>query len=116
MKRITWINLILGLWLIVAPFALGYAGLAHAAAVQDVVMGIIIAAFSWWILAAGAPILGAGWFQILCGIWVLIGPFVLGYSGLALAKSNDVTIGIIVLIVSIAESIGMTRTLPRTVA
>jgi len=112
MKRITWINLILGLWLIIAPFVLGYAGLVHAAAVQDVIMGIIIAAFSWWILAAMSPLIGAGWFQILCGIWVLIGPFVLGYSGLAVAKANDVTVGIIVLIVAIIESIGMARTLP----
>lgn len=112
MKRITWINLILGLWLIVAPFALSYAALAHAAAVQDVVMGILIAAFSWWILVAIAPLLGAAWFQILCGIWVLIGPFALGYSGLAVARSNDVTVGIIVLIVSIIESIAMTRTSP----
>jgi SPW repeat len=113
MKRITWINLILGLWLIIAPFALKYAGLAHPAAVEDVVMGIIVAAFSWWMLASALPMMGQAWFEMLCGIWVAIAPFVIGYSGLAVARTNDVWVGIVVLVVAIVAAIGIGQTSTR---
>lgn len=116
MKRIIWINLILGLWLIVAPFALRYAGLTHAAATEDVVLGIVIAAFSWWILAAAMPMVGHAWFEILCGIWVAIAPFVIGYSGLAIARTNDVWVGIVVLIVGVIAAIAMSQTTARPIA
>ncbi len=108
MKRVTWINLILGLWLIVAPFVLGYSALSRAALTEDVVLGIIVAAFSWWILAAMAPPVGTSWFQILCGIWVIIAPFVLAYRTITAAMANDVIVGIIVLIVAIIESRAIT--------
>jgi hypothetical protein len=119
MKRITWINLILGLWLIASPFALGYSGVAHTAAVEEVVMGIIIAACSWWWLAAEAPMMGMAWFEMLCGIWVLIAPFVLAYGAVAArAKANDVWVGIVVLIVAIVAAIGIGQTAapPRSIA
>ncbi len=109
MKRITWINLILGLWLIASPFALGYSGIAHTAAVEEVVMGIIVAACSWWWLAAMAPMMGMAWFEMLCGIWVLVAPFVLSY-GVARAKANDVWVGIVVLIVAIIVAVGTGQT------
>ncbi len=116
MKRITWINLILGLWLIASPFALGYSATAHAAAVEEVVMGIIIAACTWWWLASVAPMMGLAWFEMLCGIWVLIAPFVLSYANMR-AKTNDVWVGIVVLIVAIIAAIGIGQTTPtRTTA
>jgi hypothetical protein len=117
MKRITWINLILGLWLIASPFALGYAGIAHTAATEEVVMGIIVAACSWWWLAAMSPMMGMAWFEMLCGIWVLIAPFVLSYS-VARAKGNDVWVGIVVLVVAVVAAIGIgqTTTRPTTLA
>ncbi len=116
MKRIIWINLLLGLWLIISPFALRFAGLAHAAATQDVVMGIIIAAFSWWMLASAVPMMGHAWFEMLCGIWVAIAPFVIGYSGLRVARVNDLWVGIVVLIVAIVAAIGVNQVTPRTIA
>ena len=102
MKRITWINLIAGLWLIAAPFVLGYSTSAIAVA-EDVTMGILVAAFSWWILAAMAPPVGAAWFQILSGIWIIVAPFALVY-GLPTATYNDVLFGILVLVIGAIES------------
>lgn len=55
-----WVNLALGLWLIAAPFALGfYAGL-EAAAWSQIIIGVLLAADAIWALAArpsrgGAP-------------------------------------------------------------
>lgn len=43
----SWTNLVLGIWLIIAPFALGYSA-TTAAMVNDIVVGIIVAALAAW--------------------------------------------------------------------
>ena len=40
------INVIAGIWLIIAPFTLGYA--SGISLVNDVILGIIIAGFALW--------------------------------------------------------------------
>jgi hypothetical protein len=42
-----WINLLLGLWLIIAPWVLGFAGVALAMRAH-VALGVLIALFSAW--------------------------------------------------------------------
>jgi len=46
-----WVNLVLGLWLIAAPFALGFYASAAAAAWNQVVVGVLIAGAATWALA-----------------------------------------------------------------
>ncbi len=38
-----------------------------------------------------------GWVCVLAGAWLIIAPFVLGYSTNALALWNDIILGLIVL-------------------
>lgn len=117
MKRVTWINLLLGIWLIIAPFAIGYAALSGAAVGEDIVLGILLIAFSWWILAAMAPPMGAAWFEVLCGIWLIIAPFVLRYTAMARAATgNDVVCGIIAIVVALIASRALVTTPPRITA
>lgn len=46
-RAVSWINMVLGVWLVLAPFVLGY-GDARTAAGNDVVVGIIIVVFALW--------------------------------------------------------------------
>jgi hypothetical protein len=110
MKRIVWINLILGIWLIIAPFALGVAAISRTPVTNDVILGILLIAFSWWMLAAIAAPLGAAWFEVLCGLWLIASPFVLQYSRIAVAMANDVIVGIITVVVALVASRTITRT------
>ncbi len=110
MKRIVWINLILGIWLIIAPFALGVAAISRTPVTNDVILGILLIAFSWWMLAAIAAPLGAAWFEVLCGLWLIVSPFVLQYSRIAVAMANDVIVGIITVVVALVASRTITRT------
>ncbi|MGE5244288.1 MAG: SPW repeat protein [Betaproteobacteria bacterium] len=110
MKNVTWINLILGIWLIVAPFAIGYSGMSRVATAEDIVLGILLIGFSWWIVAAVAAPVGTAWFQLLCGIWILLAPFVLGYRAIPGAMANDVVCGVIAIVVSLVESRALART------
>ncbi|MGB9804106.1 SPW repeat protein [Desulfofundulus sp.] len=41
-----------------------------------------------------------GWLGIVIGIWLIIAPFVLGYSRVVNAMWNDIIIGILVAVVS----------------
>jgi hypothetical protein len=116
MKRITWINLILGIWLIIAPFVIGYAAVSGVAVGEDVILGILLVLFSWWILAAEFPPVGTAWFQVFCGIWLIVAPFVLAYQGLPRATGNDITAGIIAIVVGLIESRAVAHVPPRTTA
>ncbi len=107
MRWASWINFILGLWLIVAPFALGYSHVAGAAP-QDVILGILIAAFSLWMAATFVAPAGPSWLVVVFGIWVIIAPYVLGYAHqLGSAVANDVIVGIVVLILALVRAVGM---------
>jgi hypothetical protein len=104
---------LLGVWLIIAPFALpAGAMMTNAWAVNDVIVGILLVAFSWWMVAAIAPPIGAAWFEMLCGVWLIVAPFVIGYSATMSAVWNDVVCGIIAIVVAVVAAQAMTRT-PR---
>ncbi len=44
---LSWINVLIGLWLIIAPFVLGYNGLT-VALWNSIVVGVIVVAFGAW--------------------------------------------------------------------
>ncbi len=50
-----WVNVVLGAWLVIAPFALGFYPSLEAAAWNQIVVGILIAADAIWALAAPSP-------------------------------------------------------------
>lgn len=87
-------NLLLGLWLIAAPFVLTYT--AANARGNDVIFGIIIATI------AAVRVFGAyrsawlSWINVVLGAWLIIAPFVLGYGGHTHPMWNDVIVGILV--------------------
>ena len=101
MKKISWVNVILGLWLIVAPFALFYRGIS-AALWDNVIVGIIIAVLAGW-RALGKESLRmtvTSWVIAPLGLWTFIAPFALRYAGNANAMWNNVIVGIVVVILA----------------
>lgn len=43
----SWTNVVLGIWLLIAPFALGYSA-TTAAMTNDIIVGLIVAALGTW--------------------------------------------------------------------
>jgi hypothetical protein len=110
MKRLTWINLIFGIWMLFAPFALGTSAAATTAGgpvAGNIILGILLIVSSLWILLAQAAPVGVAWFQVLCGIWLIIAPFAMGFRQLADATTNNIVVGIIALVVGLVESRGL---------
>ncbi len=107
MKWASWVTFVCGIWLIIAPFVLRYG--TRAASTEDVILGILIAAFSF----AAAYMLGSGlgWLVFLLGIWVLIAPWVIGYAGAApIARNNDVILGILTIVFGLVRAAARART------
>lgn len=109
MKSVSWVNVVLGVcvalgvWLIAAPFALGYRGTSIRAAGEDVILGIVIVGCSLWVaLRPDAPA-AVSWLIMLFGVWVVIAPFVLGYRTVTVAFANDVIVGMLLLILTITR-------------
>jgi hypothetical protein len=114
MKRIIEINLILGIWLIAAPFVLAYATGHIPAVSNDVAIGVLLVACSLWILAATVTPLPAVVFQGLCGAWLIAAPFALHERTLTHALANNVVVGAIVLLASLTEAWMATRRVHHT--
>ena len=101
MKGISWINLILGLWLIAAPFFLGYTATA-VALWEAVIIGVAIASIALYQVVSdkAMQLTGLSWTLMVLGIWSILAPFALGYSGVTAAVSNDALVGLVVAILA----------------
>ena len=101
MRWISWVTFVVGIWLIAAPFALGYSG-TFQAATNDVGVGVLIAASSLWLALKAAPP-WLDWALMLFGVWTIVAPFALGYSSTSNAMTNDVAAGVIVVALAIVR-------------
>lgn len=110
MKWASWTNVVLGLWLIAAPFVLGYVGVTTAM-YEAIVLGIVIAALALW-RATGAEtpaMASVSWLVAAGGLWVLVAPFVLGYTATTVAVWNDVIVGLAVLVLGVWRALSHGR-------
>ena len=84
-------NLILGVWLFASPWVLGYNG--GTAAWNAYAMGGGIVVFA--LIAAYMPKTWEEIVNILFGVWLIISPFVLGFSAAAQVALHTVVVGIL---------------------
>ena len=112
MKRVVWLNLLLGVWLVLSPFMLdsGASGIAMANTVfasllNDVIVGLVLIADSWWVLAGMGAGVSASGIGALVGVWMILAPSLLGYSQqLRALSTSDIAVGVLVLVASAIET------------
>ncbi|MDD5489129.1 MAG: SPW repeat protein [Candidatus Moranbacteria bacterium] len=97
-KTVNWLIVIAGLWLIIAPFTLGFGGTMLS--MNDVITGIIIAIIS--LIAIGLPEESRwlNWVSAILGIWIFITPFFLASIG-RVGMWNNLIIGVITVVLGI---------------
>jgi SPW repeat len=101
-RALSWINFVLGLWLIVAGFVLSRG--SAPVMTEEVVLGIIIAVLAFW-SAIGTEATALSWAIAVAGLWTLIAPSVIHYTILTASKTNDIVVGIIVLVLGFANAV-----------
>jgi len=89
-----WVNLIFGVWLFISPFTLGYQSVGGVAAWNSYILGVAVAVFAIWALSQ--PRVWEEWVNLVLGIWLIISPFVLGFTGDSAALWNNIILGILV--------------------
>ena len=107
MKWASWLNVLLGAWLFVAPWAIGYSGTVatddHAAGLTVLLVGLGSAAVPQTVDTLAI-------INLLAGIWIAASPIMFG-SLVRAAATNEVGIGLLIALLS-AIRIGAARRLP----
>jgi hypothetical protein len=110
MKLLTWADVVVGALLIASPLALGSLGLRFELA-EEIVPGVFLIATAAWILVSRVHRLRLVWLQALDGLWLILGSFAMLFSGLSHAAVGLLSVGLLVLLLSLANSWTLTRSL-----
>jgi hypothetical protein len=109
MKWTSWLNVLLGAWLFVSPWVIGYAGVGAA---EDHAAGIIVLLLALGSVAVPRSVDLLAIMNLLMGIWVAVAPMMFGYDFVRVAATNDVAVGLLVVVLS-AIRVGSARTTAR---
>jgi hypothetical protein len=101
MRVLGWITFALGLWLVFAGFSVarGAPGVMRA----DIILGIIIAALSYLSMRLVSAILS--WGVAIAGLLILLSPAFINHVAVPGARSNDIVIGVMVMILGAANAL-----------
>src|SRR5437868_4957995 len=91
-----WVMLVLGVWLFLSPFILGYPDFGNTASVNSFVFGIIVAALA--LAALGRPQMWEEWVNLVLGLWLIVAPFALGFRAETAASTNHIVVGLLIAI------------------
>lgn len=104
------IDILLGIWLIIAPFMLGYSAI-NGALWNDIISGFLVVIFA--AIIAGRTTTGSAWpswVNLIIGIWLILAPFALGHSAVAAAMWNEIVSGVIIIGLSAYAAFSTTDT------
>lgn len=92
------IDVVAGLWLILSPFILGFTS-ETGAMWNSIIFGLIVT-----VLAAsrttgeGYRVEWPSWTNAVIGLWLILSPFILGFTGNGVAYINTLVLGIIIAV------------------
>jgi hypothetical protein len=87
------VNAIVGVWLIVAPWVLGFQA-ERSVMANSVVVGLGLLAFA--LAAIFLPRAWEAWSELVLGLWLVASPWVLRFDAVATAKNAMLASGIVV--------------------
>jgi hypothetical protein len=98
----SWATLAAGLWVLIAPWVLTFAGYAPNARANDLVLGALVASmgatrvFGNYRSGRLNQIISA--LTVLPGAWLIAAPFVLGYTDRTRPMTSDIIAGIAIIL------------------
>ena len=94
------LNVLAGIWLIIAPFVLGYGN--GDPYWNDIVFGAIVAVLGLIRVSGAYRASELSWVNALIGVWLFVSAFWLDNTGRA--GGNDIVLGIIVFLLAVASA------------
>lgn len=102
-RWINWVVALLGVWAIIAPFVLGFSTLTIPLW-NTIVVGIALVILGIWSALSNNPAMvkTLDWINAIIGAWLIISPFVLGFSVTTVSGMwNAIIVGAIVLVLEV---------------
>jgi hypothetical protein len=103
------LNVLAGIWLIIAPWVLGYS--VRDPRWNDVVFGIIVGVLALTRISGAYRAEVLSWINLLIGAWLVVACFTIDRT--ARASWNDVILGIIVFLLAAGSAEASSRLLSR---
>ena len=104
-----WVTLVLGIWLFISPWVMGFASSGTGADWNAWILGVAIVVFS--AIAVSLPQAWEEVINILLGIWMVISSWVIGVTSRAV-ETNFVIVGLLVILFA-AWAMAMNRSWQR---
>jgi hypothetical protein len=108
MKWTSWVNVLLGAWLFVAPWVLAYRGIGAA---EDHAAGIVVLLLALGSAMVPKAVDALAIMNVIAGLWILFAPAILGYDFIRIAATNDIGVGLLVVLLAALRA-GTARLLP----
>jgi hypothetical protein len=104
-----WLNLLIGIWLFISPWVMGFAGSGTGADWNAWIIGVAIVVFS--AIAVSLPQAWEEVINILLGIWMVISSWVIGVT-IRAVETKFVIVGLLVILFA-AWAMAMNRNWQR---
>ena len=91
------VNIILGAWLFISPWVFGFYDSNTAASWNFYIVGIAVIVFAIVAMRRGV---GLEWINFVLGVWMVVSPWLVGYSGAAAARDDAVIVGIVTAVLA----------------
>lgn len=100
-KTLSWLVVLVGAWEVIAPFVLGYT-VATGALWDAIILGIGLIIFAGWAALSNeiSTIRGLNWINVILGVWLILAPFIIGYTSFGAALWNDIIVGIVAVVLA----------------
>ncbi len=98
-NAISGVVFILGIWQLISPWVLGYSDVVGAA-LNAVIVGVLIAIFALGRFAGAYYAAWLSWLNVACGIWLIVSPWIVGYSFVGRATIDSVVVGVVVAVLA----------------
>ena len=95
-----WVNLVCAVLLFISPWILAFSGDVTATRAAWI-SGIVVAIFAVAALVQFAE--WEEWISLLLGVWMIVAPWVVGFSTTGVAVAAFVVLGVVVALASAAE-------------
>jgi len=105
-----WLNLALAVWLFISPWVLNFGGVVTGAGIPGSTVAMV-PAWNAWILGVIVFLIALSavrqhrstpeWVNVLLGAWIIIAPWILGFSGLPTAAWDHWATGAAITILGI---------------
>ncbi|MDX1520968.1 MAG: SPW repeat protein [Anaerolineae bacterium] len=109
-KRLSWLMILAGLWLLVSPFVLGYVTIEGAMR-NAIMVGILLVVIEAGAISSDLPVMDKAldWLSAFLGLWLIAAPMVLGFAAFLVPTWNAIIVGGVVIVLSLAAEYTLSK-------